>query len=186
MGFFAAIAILIIYGVTASLAIKRITPNILSKMIVFGFMAGLIFAIEIILEYILLPNDNSMYGLLEFGGVFLIYFLASLLTAYQTRSIRDGVISALGTAMIATLIWSIVTLSMYYLFRGSPQQTQVFQAEGNYADFAQSGMTDFNTFIIEDFMGAVFFHSLLGPFLAMILGTVGGALGKGIAKLRSH
>ncbi len=85
-------------------------------------------------------------------------------------------------AMIATLTWVIVTLSVFHIFRGSSQQAQVFQARGNYADFAQRGITDFNVFIMEDFMGAVFFHSLLGPIVAAILGLFGGIVGKLISK----
>jgi len=49
-----------------------------------------------------------------------------------------------------------------YAFRGSPRQVLVLRAEGNYEDFARSGMSDFNVFIMEDFMGATFFHLLLG------------------------
>jgi hypothetical protein len=45
-------------------------------------------------------------------------------------------------------------------------------------------MNDFNIFIVEDFMGAVFFHSLLGPIVADILGFLGGVVGRFIASLR--
>ena len=187
-GVLAASAILIIYGLAAWFApqkVERISPTILSTAIRLGLIAGLIFTGEIILEYILLPTDNSIFGLLEFGSVFILYFLAGAFTVYRTDSLRNGVLSAVSTALIATLIWTIVTLGVFLLFRGTPQQAVVFQAEGNYIDFAQSGMTDFNTFIIEDFMGAVFFHSLLGPLVASILGGVGGIIGRVVAKVRS-
>jgi hypothetical protein len=44
-------------------------------------------------------------------------------------------------------------------------------------------MTDFNTFIMEDLLGAGFFHLLLGPILAAILGILGGLLGQGLTKI---
>ena len=94
--------------------------------------------------------------------------------------------TATGTAMIASLIWLIAVLTVFYIFRGSPQQTQVFRAEGNYEDFAQSGMSDFNTFIMEDFLGAAFFHLLLGPLVAAILGIIGGLFGKVFAMLQNR
>ena len=184
----AAIAILIIYGAVvwfATPGIEKLNPAILSIAIECGLIAGLIFVSEIILEYVLLPKDNTTFGLIEFGSVFFIYFLSGLITALQTKNIRNGVLSAIWTAMIATLMWAIAVLAMDYLFRGTPQQTKVFQAEGNYADFAQSGMTDFNAFIMEDFMGAVFYHSLLGPMLAALFGLIGGLIGRGISKVRS-
>jgi hypothetical protein len=187
-GVLAATAIIVEYGIVAWFApqrVEKMRPAILPTAILLGVIAGLIFTIEIILEYILLPKDNTTFGLVEFGSVFFLYLLAGAITAYRTNSIRNGVLSAVGAAIIATLIWTIVTLSVFYLFRGTPQQTRIFQAEGNYADFAQSGMKNFNSFIMEDFMGAVFFHSMLGPILASILGMIGGVIGRGIARIRS-
>lgn len=186
-GLLAGIVILSIYGIIFWLSLRKLAQSnstFLSVGILFGLIAGSVFAGEIILEYILLPSDNTFMGLIEFGSVFFLYFLASIITAYQTGSIQKGVLSAITTALIATLIWSIVTLSVFYLFRGSARQKLVFQAEGNYADFQQSGIKDFNTFIMEDFFGAIFFHSLLGPILAAILGTLGGTFGRSIAALK--
>ena len=187
IGVLAATVIMVVYGMIAWFVpqrVEKISPIIQSTAVLLGLIAGLIFVGEIILEYILLPKDNSTLGLIEFGSVFFLYLLAGAITAYRTNSIRNGILSALGTALITTLIWTIATLSVFYLFRGTPQQAQVFQAEGNYADFAQSGMTDMNAFIMEDFMGAIFFHSLLGPILASILGVIGGIIGMGVARIQ--
>jgi len=189
IGILATITILVAYGIVAwfaSRAAQRIDPRIITVSIHLGLIAGIIFASEIVLEYILLPKDNTTYGFVEFGSVFLIYFLAGLITADQTHSIRNGVFSAIGTAMIATLIWIIFVLGILYLFQGTPQQHQVFQAEGDYTDFIHSGEVSFNNFIREDFMGAVFYHSLLGPIIAVILGGIGGILAKVTAKIRSR
>jgi hypothetical protein len=46
-----------------------------------------------------------------------------------------------------------------------------------------SGMSNFNTFVMEDFLGAGFFHLILGPLVAVILGTVAGLLGKTVSRL---
>jgi hypothetical protein len=188
-GLLAAVGILVVYGLAGWFAppkIDKSNPALLSAAVWFGLVAGLIFAGEIVLEYILLPKDNTLYGLVEFGAVFLVYFLSGLRSSLRTKRIRDGVLAAVCTAAISTLVWCIVLLGVFYLFRGTPQQTQVFQAEGNYADFARSGLQDFNTFILEDFMGAIFYHSLLGPLSALILGTVAGLFSKGLARISSH
>ena len=47
------------------------------------------------------------------------------------------------------------------------------------ADFRRSGATDLRAFIFEDYMGGGFFHSLLGPILAIPLGGLGGLAAKG-------
>jgi hypothetical protein len=60
----------------------------------------------------------------------------------------------------------------------------VLRAEGDYEDFARSGMSDFNAFIMEDFMGATFFHLLLGLVVAAVLGVLGGLLGKAVGRFQ--
>jgi hypothetical protein len=90
-----------------------------------------------------------------------------------------------GGAVVASLIWYNVLLIVFYLFKGTPQQAQVFLAEGNYADSARSGMSGFDAWVMGDFLGAGFYHMLLLPALAAILGLIGGALGEGLARLRS-
>jgi hypothetical protein len=47
-------------------------------------------------------------------------------------------------------------------------------------------MTDFNAFIVQDFWGAGFFHLLLSPIIASILGSIGGLFGFLFLKLFKH
>lgn len=183
-----ALFILATYGGMAAICPSRLhrqSPHILCGAIIFGLLAGAVFAGEIILEYILLPTDNTRYGLAEFGLVFALYTASSLRAGLRSRSVRNAILTAVACAFIASLIWAIATLSVFYVFRGSPRQELVMRAEGNYADFARSGMTDFSAFVMEDFMGAIFFHLLLGPLMAAVLGVFGGAVGKSFARLRA-
>lgn len=105
------------------------------------------------------------------------------LTARGAR-LRGGVLGAVVTAIISSLIWCLVIFVSFYLFAGTLRQAAVFQAEGNYDDFRRSWMTDFNAFIMEDFLGATFFHLLLGPLVASALGTIGGLVGISLRRLR--
>ena len=182
----ASCLILCVFGLVNHFGLTRIYPEILHWASIFGLIAGIIFIGEMLLEYIFLPKDNTNWGLIEFGSVFFLYFLSSLWVTYRSDRMRSGILSAVLSAMISALIWLIGILILFYAFRGTDRQAQVFAAEGNYADFAKSGMTDFNAFIMEDFLGAGFFHLLLGPILATILGVIGGLLGKGIAKITKH
>jgi hypothetical protein len=140
--------------------------------------------VEPLLEYSLLPADNTMYGLFEFGLVFLIYAGTSGLLTYRRYRLREGVLGAVVAALFSSLIWCIITLAVFYLFYDSARQTLVFCAEGNYEDFQRSGMSDFNAVIMEDFLGATFFHLLLGPLLASLLGMLGSLAGQGLRWLR--
>jgi hypothetical protein len=182
----AALTILVIYGLLGRFfpsRLYRLNPQILQLAVGFGLGAGIILVSEMLWEYLVLPADNSTLGLLEFGSVFGLYLLSGLLTAQRTRQLRQAVLTALGSAMIGSLIWLIAVLVVFYVLRGSPRQAHVFQIEGNYQDFARSGTDDFDAFVMEDFMGAGFFHLLFGPLVAAILGAIGSILGRVIARI---
>ncbi len=173
----AASLIIIIYGLAFYFITSRADPKILKWAGRFGLAAGAVFTAEILLEYILLPKDNTAWGLIEFGLVFFIYLLSALWAAHNTGKNRAATLTALLTAMVSSLIWVIVVLSVFYFFRGTERQMQVLIAEGDYADFLHTGASDFNTWIMEDFFGAVFFHSLLMPLVTPVLGAIGTAVG---------
>jgi hypothetical protein len=164
--------------------LERVNAEILQFATGFGLVAGAVFVGEMLWEYLTLPGDNTSLGLIEFGTVFGLYFCAGLVMAYRSGQVRQGIWAAIASAMIASLIWLIALFIIFYIFRGTPQQAQVFRAEGNYEDFARSGMTNFDAFIMEDFMGAAFFHLLLGPLAALVLGALGTLLGKAAVRLR--
>jgi len=173
--------ILVVYGWLAFIWPSRLYrrhADILRVAIRFGLLAGAVFAGEVLLEYVLLPADNTLFGLVEFGTVFILYFAAAFVVARRTGSLRNALLSSVASAFIASLLWVIIVLMVFYIFHGSAQQALVLRAEGDYEDFARSGLSDFNAFIMEDFMGATFFHLLLGPMVAAVLGILGGLLGK--------
>jgi hypothetical protein len=163
---------------------ERIHPRILRVGIPVGLLIGCVFVAEMLLEYWLLPDDNTAMGLVEYGLAFASFFLVGLWVAYQTKAWGNGVLTAVWSAIVGGLIWYIAALLIFYRFNGTPQQTQVFRAEGNYADFARSGLNDLNVFVMEDFMGAGFFHSLLLPIMAVIFGALGAMAGKVLTRLR--
>ena len=181
----AAGVILALYGIVFYFGIPRVSPASLRGALIFGLFAGGIYLTEILLEYALLPRDNTSWGIVEFGLVLLLYFTCGLWVAFQTRRISSGVTASILGALVSALIWAVVLLSTLYLFRGSSRQVQVFTAEGNYADFARSGMPDFDRFVMEDSLGAVFFHLLLTPLVASILGTASAMIGKFAASKRT-
>jgi len=188
-GLIGVCVILISYGAALQFWFRILEdkyPHILRLGLRSGVFIGLIFIGEMLLEYILLPADNSKMGLWEYGAVLAVFFSVSLWAAYQTTRFRDGVLAAFVSAMIGSIIWLIALLAIFYLFHGSVQQTQVFRAEGNFEDFTHSGMTDFDAFIMQDFWGAGFFHSILLPMLAGILGSVGSLFGIFFAWIRNR
>ncbi len=164
--------------------LEQVNPLLLRWMVRAGLLSGIVLGGEILLEYILVPRDNTPFGLVEYGSVLAIWFLVGLIVGYQTHLARQGVLVSVGAAMLGSLVWLIVLLSTYYLFRDTAVQAQLFRAEGTYEDFAHSGMSDFATFAMEDLLGACFFHLLLAPIIAAILGIIGGMIGKAASRIR--
>jgi hypothetical protein len=183
----AVLSVLSLYGVAGWLGQKRLIarPKPLARIVTYaGLVAGLIFATEITLEYVVLPANNTPFGWVEFGLVFTVYFGVGVLVAYSQFSLHWSMIAGAATAVISSLIWYIVLLACFYVFFGTERQAQVFRAEGNYEDFHRSGMANFNKFMMEDFFGAGFFHLLLGPIAASLLAGLGGLVGMGVGRLR--
>lgn len=182
-----AFAILGVYALIAILAPERMncrSPLILSNGVLFGILAGAVFAGEVLLEYILLPQDNTNMGLVEFALVFVLFLLCGMWTGLATRRFSTAILAAAWSALVASLIWFISVMAVYYAFRGSLQQVQVFQAEGNYFDFQRSGMANFDLFILQDFFGACFFHLLLDPIAAVLLGSIGAGFALALGRLK--
>src|SRR5258708_933140 len=115
----------IVLGLYAILAwwgsarVERRDQRLLRLALAFGLAAAAIYSAEIVLEYVLLPSDNTTYGLVEFGLVFLTYLAAGLIAALQTRRARNGPLAALGAALISTLLWYSVLLAVTYLMKGA-------------------------------------------------------------------
>ncbi len=176
------LGILILIGAASTFI--RFQPDALSMGIKIGILAGVILGGEVILEYIFLPQNNSVYGAVEYG-LFLIALVASgVLIHAKHRLLKESGFAGLLAGIVGSLIWYASVLLVFHLFWGTAQQTQVFQAEGNFADFAQSGMKDFSAFIIQDFFGAGFFHLILGGIVGFMMGWIGG-LGRSLIHTRA-
>jgi hypothetical protein len=188
IGLAADFAVLAAYGGIAWWAVPatgRRDPRLLATAVILGGMSGVVFSAEILLEYALLPVDNTPFGYAEYGTVLTLYLAAAFATAYRTGKIGRGVLAATWAAAIGSTVWLGCILATTYLFHGSERQTRVFLAEGNFEDFRHSGMQDFDAFMMQDFMGAAFFHPMLLPAAAALLGVAGGAAGKGVARWQS-
>lgn len=153
----------------------RRRPEIMAWAQRAGFAAAAIYAGEILLEYVVQPADNTSWGLVEFSAVFACYAMAGAGGAARSRRVWPAVQSALWAAAVATLVWYAVLLAATFAFAGTPAQAAVFRAEGDFDDFRRSGLSDFKVFTLQDLLGAGFFHLLLSPIFAAMLGFSGAA-----------
>jgi len=64
--------------------------------------------------------------------------------ARRTARIRDAVWRSAPSGIIASIGVVITVLAAYCVLRGTALQERFFRTEGDYGDFARSGMSDFN------------------------------------------
>jgi len=173
-GVAAALGVLLAYAAGGS----RLAGTTASRMALpwalpLGLAAGAVYASEIGFEHAFLPQDNTGWGLIEFGAVFALCLMSGVLVAAEQRRVWPGALAGAWTAMIGSLIWYAALLAVTYAFQGSEAQAAIFRAEGDVEDFRRSGMSDFNVFMMQDFLGAGFFHLLLAPLAGLLLGSLG-------------
>lgn len=148
---------LMLYGIAILVSWGRLEPQAKHWAMRLGLAAGVVLSGEVLLEYLTLPKDNTLYGVFEYG-LFLFLMAAAGWLAYQNGAGPFGSVQAgVWTGVIGSLIWYGVILVTLHLFFGTAQQAQVFQAEGDLQDFVNSGMTDFDIWMVQDFFGAGFF-----------------------------
>src|SRR5208337_4470830 len=119
---------------------------------------------------------NVRMGWIEFGTVFALFATAAFYSSLTTGSIRAGLRVAAAASIISSEIWLTTVWVATYAFWRTARQESVFRAEGDYEDFARSGMHDFSSFTLQDLRGASFFHLILGPLIAIIIGLVAAGL----------
>jgi hypothetical protein len=151
-------------------------PRVLGPGVRFGLAGGVVFAVSMLGEY-LIPHDERQNAILAestFGLFFLLLCAAGFVATRKTHRLASSPLAAVWAALIASQLWFILLLSFYHAFQGTPQEARFLEIDQVIADFRRSGERDLRTFIFEDYMGAGFFHSLLGPLLAVPLGVLGG------------
>jgi hypothetical protein len=72
VGAAAVLGVLAAYGLAARFGASRASPETVRLAGRFALAAGGVYVAEIVLEYGLLPRDNTPWGLAEFGLVFLL------------------------------------------------------------------------------------------------------------------
>jgi hypothetical protein len=171
----APIAALTVYAVVIHYGVRAVTaldPAMLRVIGVCGALSAAVFVPSILIEYTGRTVDNGIMA----GAVAVCCGLAGTVAVWRTGRVRLAVYASTLSAMIGSLAFVIAVLGSYCLLRGSALQDRFFRTEGDYDDFARSGLTDFNAWVIEDLFGGVFFHLLPGALIAAALGLIAGAL----------
>jgi hypothetical protein len=167
-------------------AVARKFPRSLRSGLGFGLAAGAIYAIQILIGY-LIPLDeqgNASLSMVTYGAFFLLLFLAAAFTALEERSWRAGLLAALWCALVGLVIWACVLLASYYIFLSSVQEARLLEVDQTISNFHTSGMSDLRAFVMQDYLGGIFFHLVLGPLFALVFGGIGALAGRALGRPR--
>ncbi len=183
LGLIGAGTVLIVYGWIGWFWAQRADrqyPAILGTGVRLGLVIGAIFAVQMLFEYLvpITGDQDGTLALVVFGLVFLILLTSGFLGARQTGSIRLGLTAAVWSALVGSLIWYFLVLLLYYIFLDTLQEARFLVIDQTLIDFQRSGMSDLRAFILQDYLGAGFFHLTLGLIAAAIFGFAGGLAGK--------
>ncbi len=175
----AGIGIATVYGMIGWFGVRLRgfrQPRILRQGVRFGLAAGVVFAVSMLGEY-LIPHgeyENVILALATFGLFFVLLLAAGLSATLESNRLASGPLASVWAALIASQLWFLLLLAIYHAFVGTAQEARFLEVDQVIADFQRHGARDLRTFIFEDYMGGGFFHSLLGPLLAVPLGFLGG------------
>jgi hypothetical protein len=155
---------------------------------VMGAIGGFWLGADLLSNYFVYRDGptNSKITIIVYVGYALLLMATALRGVCLRGRIGDGLIVTMWYVILAQLIWVFTELASYYLFSQTPVGVRFIQTEME-ADFARSGGTDFQTFVVEDLFGAVFFHLLLvGLVAGLIFGSIAGLIGKVIFATRKQ
>lgn len=173
-----------IYGTQVS---DRLCSEAVRVGAYFGIAVTVVYLLVVEGEYMVrVPASRAgMLGMVMVVAVFSLFLLAGIGSAYRAGQILAGTLAAVWSALIGTGAWFSIVMFTYYAFLGTAQQEYVLKLE-NHDDFVRSGMTDFRAFVLQDFMGAGFYHLLISPLFAGILGSIGGVMGIGARRAQER
>ena len=153
-----------------------------------GILGGLWLGGDLLSNYFIYRDGpaNSRISLIVYSVYLLLMMGTALWAARLTSRIRSGLLAAMWYVIVAQLIWGFVELAGYYSFGQTQVGLRFIETEMR-ADFARSSASDFPTFVIGDFFGAMFFHLLLiGLVAGLVFGSTAAGVGKSLAAFQKR
>ena len=129
-------------------------------------------------------------GLRDHLDVLYLFIAAAAIAGFwaglRSGQWRQGVMAGFWSLLLGTALWTAGDLLINYAFWGSPQQYGFMLFDGAVEDYRRAGGGDWNAFLIQDILGAAFFHPWLSVIVGAIAGVGGGVLARGMIMLRAR
>jgi len=146
----------------------------------FGLIIGGVFIVDISVEYFVnLGNQASTLSTLGFMAlIFLLFAVASATGTQRTGRMYVGILASLWSAMLGSIIAVFFGLAVNFLFLQRLEQILA-------SDYATSHIQNIQTFTFWNTLDSASSHLLEAPVLAIIFGTLGSLIVRGLKRYRS-
>lgn len=151
---------------------------------IFGLVCGGVWILEVLVANVWGPGLSDLNITIYYGSTLVALFLpggVGVLVGWRTGWVRAGLKAGLVTGMLGGLILFlavIVPLSVLLLEAGQHDPQSI-------SEFHKSGLPDLPTFIVGDYLAAMTVHLWIGLVSGLILGALGGLVGKELSHSRS-
>jgi len=169
--FLATAGALVIYGAAATWAARQTSPSRQTALRTGGWaglLLGGVAVISLTLELFghLDAAWSAIAGVSQWGLMFLAFGAAGSAAFLALRSVAQALLAAVWAALVST---TITLLCGYGIaLAAMPHMQQVLQS-----DFALSGLSDPQAFVIQNALASGVMHVLLAPWIALGFGLAG-------------
>ena len=143
---------------------------------IWGLLCGGVWIIELMVANLLGPQFGWLNAVLYVGttvGGYLLPGLAAVLAARRTERIGAGIQAGLLCGMVGGIMIFLASAALAPLLLAAGQHDPQTLHE-----FQRSGLPNVTTFIVGDYLAGMIAHLWIGLITGLVLGTIGGALGK--------
>jgi hypothetical protein len=151
--------------------------------LLFGLLIGMMWVGEVLFGNL---GDTSVFGSARtlhlhafqiaqcfVAGALAFTILSGFYGAHRTGTVKVAIKVAVWSGLISGVMTLVTLVGMTLLFLNA-----LSQSPSDLAEFARSGDQSISRFLILDALGGGLNHLWIGPGLGLVLGSIGGVLGK--------
>ncbi len=145
-----------------------------------GLVCGGAWIIELLVANVIGPQLGAFNLILYFGSAitgYLLPGLAGLLAARRAGQFGAGLRAGLLCGMVGGIMIFLASIVFSaLLFSAGQADPQTLR------EFQRSGLSDFKTYIVGDYLAGMIAHLWIGLISGLGLGAIGGAIGRALAR----
>jgi hypothetical protein len=167
--------LLLLYGAVLIWGARSMPPKLLLRGTTIGLIAALVQVVHLVCERFVSFSDrwSGTISITFMLATFLLWGVTGFVATRSGQATSTGIWLAVWSAVVTMTV--VVTLGFALEFFLAPWPPESMLSWG---EFKRSGWTDIHAFAIANTLDAAFSHLLIGPAVAVVVGTGGSLLGR--------